>query len=218
MRTGQSQWECPVEIEHQTIRYRHGCGGHTTFGPPGSNLFVFHLPAEWGDRDLVHHFRGFGSIISARVQRDSSGRNRGFGFISYDNPHSALRAIKSMNGFKIAGKYLKVQLKKGEEQFFDPGFDDYPNSPTDSDITGSKAGLPRGSSHTSSNQSNTDSLDRMLQSDCGITSSSQLSQQLSRTTSQAAHQDGFGYTSDTPLQGRGYREDCTRGATDHEVI
>ena len=25
----------------------------TSFGPPGCNLFVFHLPDEWGDDDMV---------------------------------------------------------------------------------------------------------------------------------------------------------------------
>ena len=41
-----------------------------------------------------------------------SGRSRGFGFVSYDNPQSALAAVKSMNGFSVLGKRLKVQLKK----------------------------------------------------------------------------------------------------------
>lgn len=44
----------------------------------------------------------------------TTGRSRGFGFVSYDNPKSALDAIRHMNGFQVLGKRLKVQLKKGD--------------------------------------------------------------------------------------------------------
>ncbi|EKX74375.1 RNA recognition motif domain containing protein [Theileria equi strain WA] len=120
VRTGQTQWQKPVEMAPAM----YGLGatrppsvGGSSFGPPGANLFVFHVPASWNDIDLIEHFKHFGTVISARVQRDAAGRNRGFGFISYDNPQSALIAIKNMNGFSVGGKYLKVQLKKGEEHY-----------------------------------------------------------------------------------------------------
>ncbi|GBE62254.1 RNA-binding protein [Babesia ovata] len=129
MRTGQTQWRRPVEMEHQ-VPAAKPVVGNTLFGPPGSNLFVFHLPAEWDDADFILHFQQFGTVLSARVQRDSAGRNKGFGFISYDNPLSALNAIKSMNGFNVAGKYLKVQLKKGEEHCA------YPNTGGDASLNG----------------------------------------------------------------------------------
>lgn len=89
--------------------------GPKTFGPPGSNLFIFHLPSEWGDTQLKQHFNLFGNIISCKVSTDKSGRNSGFGFVSFDNQASAFAAVSCMNGFGVAGKFLKVQLKKGEE-------------------------------------------------------------------------------------------------------
>ncbi|GIX65660.1 RNA-binding protein, putative [Babesia caballi] len=113
VRTGQTQWNSPQEVERPTPKQ---VVGNLGFGPPGSNLFVFHLPSEWEDEDFYNHFQRFGVVVSARVQRDPDGRNRGFGFISYDNPHSALNAIKHMNGYYVCGKYLKVQLKKGDKQ------------------------------------------------------------------------------------------------------
>lgn len=115
-KTGQSQWERPPEAGYEEPEYKPAAPA-AGFGPPGANLFVFHLPSDWDDVDLIRHFKSFGSVISARVQKDSSGRNRGFGFISYDNPLSAISAIKHMNGFSVSGKYLKVQLKKGEERY-----------------------------------------------------------------------------------------------------
>lgn len=88
----------------------------SSFGPPGSNLFIFHVPNDWNDYDLVQHFQPFGNILSARIHRDRNGNNRGYGFISYDNVQSSINAIKGMNGFAVSGKHLKVQVKKGEEK------------------------------------------------------------------------------------------------------
>lgn len=117
--TQQTQWEKPPELD-MPMQKRAGVGMPTkgsngTYGPPGANLFIFHLPSDWNDIDLVQHFQHFGSIQSARIQRDKEGRNRGFGFISFDSPHAATNAIRGMNGFCVSGKFLKVQLKKGEE-------------------------------------------------------------------------------------------------------
>lgn len=101
-----------------------GCASseESVYGPPGCNLFVFHLPDEWTDRDLHADFCQFGNIVSAKVMIESATqRSRGFGFVSYDCRESALLAIKNMQGFKAANKRLKVEFKKGESptQLFD---------------------------------------------------------------------------------------------------
>lgn len=38
------------------------------------------------------------------------------GFVSYDNPASAMTAIQAMNGFQIGMKRLKVQLKRPRDK------------------------------------------------------------------------------------------------------
>ena len=43
-----------------------------------------------------------------------TGRSRGFGFVSYEAQEDALSAIRKMQGYKILGKRLKVEFKKGE--------------------------------------------------------------------------------------------------------
>eukprot|EP00742_Colponemidia_sp_Colp-10_P001102 GILJ01001192.1.p1 GENE.GILJ01001192.1~~GILJ01001192.1.p1 ORF type:complete len:430 (+),score=58.33 GILJ01001192.1:130-1290(+) len=128
--TGVTQWERPAEMNMPApmgppMGHFGGGGGGSAVsaasgpsanGPPGGNLFVFHLPNEWTENELLAHFAPFGNVISARIMIEKdTGRSRGFGFVSYDNSQSGAQAIAAMNGFSIMGKRLKVQHKKGDE-------------------------------------------------------------------------------------------------------
>jgi len=82
-------------------------------GPPGANLFIYHLPHDLTDADLATLFDCHGNVISAKVYVDKyTGESKGFGFVSYDNTPSANAAIEQMNGFQIGNKRLKVQHKR----------------------------------------------------------------------------------------------------------
>ena len=84
----------------------------TGHGPFGCNLFVFHIPNDMTNMDLYSLFIPFGNVISVRIMIEKeTGRSRGFGFVSFDNRPAAEFAIKSMNGFQIGHKRLKVQHK-----------------------------------------------------------------------------------------------------------
>ncbi|XP_057314766.1 CUGBP Elav-like family member 2 isoform X1 [Hydractinia symbiolongicarpus] len=86
-------------------------------GPDGANLFIYHLPPEFTDADLMQTFMPFGNVISAKVFIDKPTLlSKCFGFVSYDNPLSANSAIAAMHGFSIGSKRLKVQLKRPKDQ------------------------------------------------------------------------------------------------------
>jgi len=123
--TKETRWEKPPElggqspapVVNQTLALTAQAAGGS--GPMGANIFVFHVPINWTDDDFHAHFAPFGQIVSAKIHVDPLTKaSKGFGFVSYATPQAATMAIKGMNGFDTKqGKFLKVTIKKGEEQY-----------------------------------------------------------------------------------------------------
>lgn len=87
-------------------------------GPPGANIFIFHIPNDWLKEDLAKQFEPYGRILSAKVALNHTNqRNKGYGFVSFDNVRSALLAVHHVNLVTIGNKRLRVAIKKGEEDF-----------------------------------------------------------------------------------------------------
>jgi len=85
-----------------------------TRGPSGANLFVYNIPDTFTESDLQSLFSFYGNVVSALVFRNKvTGTSKGFGFVSYDSPFSAEKAIVALNGVQMGNRRLKVMIKRG---------------------------------------------------------------------------------------------------------
>lgn len=72
-------------------------------------LFVGGLSFDTTTGDLRDAFARFGNVVDAAVITDrSTGRSRGFGFVTFEQPAEAAQAIQQMNGAELDGRTLKV--------------------------------------------------------------------------------------------------------------
>lgn len=87
--------------------------GSNVKGPPGSTLFVVGFPEEWEDDHLWQLFAPYGSLLSSQVFKDkNTGQAKGYGFVSYDSPHSAQAAMQALQGQNVGGgRKLRIEPK-----------------------------------------------------------------------------------------------------------
>jgi polyadenylate-binding protein len=78
------------------------------------NIFIKNLDPSIGHKELYDTFSMFGNILSCKVAFDENGQSKGFGFVHFETPESANRAIQMVND-KIL-KNRKVYVGKFESK------------------------------------------------------------------------------------------------------
>lgn len=84
-----------------------------------TNVYVKNLPEDFNDDKLYDLFEPYGHITSHKVMFKDDGKSRGFGFVAFEDPESAERAVEELNGKELSdGKPLYVgrAQKKAERQ------------------------------------------------------------------------------------------------------
>ena len=87
-----------------------------------NNIYVKEIPKKnFSDKELIELFNKFGKINSAIVLKDEKGESKGFGFVCFEKPEDAEKALKEMNGKKIFDDvenklYVSFALKKAERK------------------------------------------------------------------------------------------------------
>ncbi|KAK3789566.1 hypothetical protein RRG08_063822 [Elysia crispata] len=83
-----------------------------------NNVYIKNFGEELDDEKLREMFEQYGKIISAKVMFDSGAKPRGFGFVSFEEPEAAEKAVQALNGSEMGGKqlYCGRAQKKAERQ------------------------------------------------------------------------------------------------------
>lgn len=81
----------------------------------GVNLYVKNLDDTFDDDQLRKIFEDFGKITSAKVMTDENGRSKGFGFVCFEKPEEATKAVTEMNSKILNSKPLYVALAQRKE-------------------------------------------------------------------------------------------------------
>ncbi|HYG34004.1 MAG TPA: RNA-binding protein [Clostridia bacterium] len=82
-----------------------------------NKLFVGNLSFNTTENDLQDLFAAQGSVVEANLMMDrTSGRPRGFAFVTMSTPEEAEAAITALNGKNIDGRSLTVNVAKPREE------------------------------------------------------------------------------------------------------
>uniref|UniRef100_A0A0E0LTN7 Polyadenylate-binding protein n=1 Tax=Oryza punctata TaxID=4537 RepID=A0A0E0LTN7_ORYPU len=86
--------------------------------PKFNNVYVKNLSESTTEDNLKETFGKFGPITSVVVMREGDGKSRCFGFVNFENPDDAARAVEDLNGKKFDDKewYVGRAQKKSERE------------------------------------------------------------------------------------------------------
>ena len=81
-----------------------------------NKLYVGNLSYSTDEGELRRAFEPFGTLISVSVITDRmTGQPRGFGFVEYERPADAQKAIDGLNGRDVGGRSLNVSIARERE-------------------------------------------------------------------------------------------------------
>ena len=82
-----------------------------------NKLFVGNLSFDTTENDLQDAFAAHGTVTETNLMMDrTTGRPRGFGFVTMNSPEEAQKAIAALNGSQLGGRALTVNVAKPREE------------------------------------------------------------------------------------------------------
>ncbi|KAJ5091295.1 hypothetical protein NUU61_006165 [Penicillium alfredii] len=82
---------------------------------PFHRLYVGNVHFSITESDLQNVFEPFGELEFVQLQKDDTGRSKGYAFVQFRDPNQARDALEKMNGFDLAGRAIRVGL--GNDKF-----------------------------------------------------------------------------------------------------
>ncbi|KAI0484453.1 splicing factor, CC1-like protein [Xylariaceae sp. FL0804] len=116
--TGQKLLGIPVIVQlteaekNRQVRTTEGSQANSI---PFHRLYVGNIHFSITEQDLQNVFEPFGELEFVQLQKDDTGRSRGYGFVQFREADEAREALEKMNGFDLAGRPIRVGL--GNDKF-----------------------------------------------------------------------------------------------------
>ena len=88
-----------------------------------TKLFVGNISFNTTENDLQDAFAAHGTVTEANLMMDrSTGRPRGFGFVTMGSPEEAQKAISALNGTQLGDRTITVNEARPREERAGGGF------------------------------------------------------------------------------------------------
>ena len=82
-----------------------------------NKLFVGNLSFDTTENELQDAFAAHGTVTETNLMMDrTTGRPRGFGFVTMSTPEEAQKAIEALNGAQLGGRALTVNIARPREE------------------------------------------------------------------------------------------------------
>ena len=82
-----------------------------------NKLFVGNLSFNVTENDLNDAFAAYGTVTETNLMMDrTSGRPRGFGFVTMSTAEEAQKAIDALNGKELDGRAITVNVARPREE------------------------------------------------------------------------------------------------------
>jgi RNA recognition motif-containing protein len=82
-----------------------------------TKLYVGNLSFNTTENDLQDAFAAHGTVTEANLMMDrTTGKPRGFGFVTMGTPEEAQKAIDALNGTLVDGRNLTVNVARPREE------------------------------------------------------------------------------------------------------
>jgi RNA recognition motif-containing protein len=82
-----------------------------------TKLFVGNLDFKVTENDLQDAFAAHGTVVETHLVTDrTTGRPRGFAFVTMSSPEEAQKAIDNLNGKDLGGRTLNVNTARPREE------------------------------------------------------------------------------------------------------
>lgn len=81
-----------------------------------TNLYVKQFPLSWDEAKLKEFFASCGSINSAVIMKDETGKSRGFGFVNFTDHEAAAKAVAELNNTAVTEDDNTLHVYVGKAQ------------------------------------------------------------------------------------------------------